>query len=73
MRINVRTDREAYSATLNGVNVGIVMEADTDQGWVYQILTNPYRQQLGMPQVNKEKEMIPVRRWGEVKLTKIKI
>lgn len=65
---NLKSEREFWSVfSLNGEPVGCVLKADTEEGWVEQILTNRYRGVLGMPEVSEEEEKIPVRRYGVVR------
>jgi hypothetical protein len=53
--------------TLDGEVVGCVQRADTEEGWIEQIMFNPYREELGWPEVSPEEELKPVRRYGVVR------
>lgn len=57
---------------LNGEIVGSVIAADDEEGWVDQILTNPYREFIGYPKAaSREEEMQVIRRTGKVEIRTI--
>lgn len=68
MRIRQDTeDQSCALVTLNGRLVGCLLEADTEEGWVTQILTNTYREMYGIEKVGSpELERVPFKRYGKV-------